>query len=127
MSEYVEVSENEIKFHANNAAEAKLAIKELKLKKKEFSVLKQAVVAEQKRIRAQYTTEVRTRGSMARGGGGFGRIVRSVQSASRDSRRAQLARDLAPLEKKKQKIDATMRAIDQAIIQLESALLKQGG
>lgn len=125
MSEYVQISENEIRFHADNAAESKLAIKELKLKKKEFSVLKQTVVAEQKRIRAQYTAELRTRGSMVRGGGGVGRFVRSVQSVSRDSRRAQLARDLAPVEKKKQKIEATMRAIDQAIIQLESALLKQ--
>lgn len=125
MSEYVQISDNEIRFSAKNANETKLAIKELKLKKKEFSLLKKTVVAEQRQIRAQYTAEVRSRGSMVRGGGGFGRFVRSIQSGSRDNRRAQLANDLAPLEKRKQKIEATMRAIDQAIIQLESALLKQ--
>lgn len=125
MAEFVQIIENEIRIHTNNATEIKIAIKELKLKKKEFSILKQTIMAEQKRIRAQYTVEVQTRGSLVRGGGSVGRFIRSVQTISRDGRRAQLARDLAPLETKKQNFEATIRAIDQAIIQLESALLKQ--
>lgn len=86
---------------------------------------KRTITEQQKSIRAQYTDEVRSRGSMIRGGGGFGKIVRSFQNLSRDNRRAKLANDLAPYEQKKQDIEAMIRTIDSVIIQLETAILKQ--
>ncbi len=127
MSNFIKIIGNQVQVNTSTIAEAKLAIKELKLKKKEYSLQKRAINEEQKRIRAQYTEEVRSRGSMMRGGGGLGKFVRAVQSVSRDSRKAQLASELAPHEKRKQDIEAMMRAIDSAIIQVEAAVLKHGG
>ena len=75
-------------------------------------------------IRARYTDEVRNRGSMIRGGGGVGRVVRLFQTVARDGRRAQLAHELAPLEAEKQDIEAVVRAIDGVMIQLEAFVLK---
>jgi hypothetical protein len=64
---------------------------------------------------------------MMKGAGGLGKFVRAVQSASRDSKRAQLANALAPYEKEKQDTDAMLRAIDSAILQVEAAILNKGG
>lgn len=121
---YVRIVGTTVSVNANSLAEAKLALKELKLKKKEFGIMKREVNERQKQIRASYTEEVRTRGSMVRGGGGLGKFFRAVQTASRDGKRAQLASALAPLEQEKQRIEAMIRAIDSATIQVESYLLK---
>ncbi len=112
-----------VRYNVNNLAEAKIALKELKLKKKEFGVLKREVVARQKEIRASYTHEVRNRGSMMRGGGGLGKFVRAIQTVSRDSKRAGLANDLAPLEQEKVRIERMVGAIDSLIIRLEAYIL----
>jgi hypothetical protein len=126
-STYVGIQGRQITVNVNSVDEAKLALKELKLKKKEFGLLKRSITEKQKEIRADYTGDVRSRGSMMRGGGGLGKLVRVMQSASRDARRAQLARNLEPLEAKKQEIEAMIRAIDSAILQVEAALLKHNG
>jgi hypothetical protein len=123
---FVQIVGKEIRVNTSTIAEAKLAIKELRLKKKEYALQKRAATDKQKEIRAQYTDEVRSRGSIMRGGGGFGKFVRAVQSSSRDIKRAQLANALAPYEKQKQDIDSILRAIDSAILQVEGAILKYG-
>jgi len=82
---------------ARSVAEAKVAIKELKLKKKEYALVKREISQQQKQIRAEYTDQVRQRGSKVRGGGSIGRLVRTVQTINRDSDRRTLAQELAPL------------------------------
>lgn len=124
-TELVQITDKEVKYHVTNVAEAKLVIKQLRLKKKEFGLEKRVVLEKQKEIRAQYTTEVRHRGSMVRGGGGLSKFIRRVQAVSRDSKRSNLANALAPLESKKQQIERIMTAIDSAILQLEEVILKQ--
>ena len=121
---FIQIEGETVHVRANSLAEAKLALKELKLKKKEYGLLKRAVTERQKEIRAGYTENVRTRGSMVRGGGGVGRFVRAIQTVSRDSKRAQLANNLAPLEQQKQQIETILRAIDAALLQVEAHLLK---
>jgi len=121
---FVQIVGSTVTVSANSVAEAKLALKELKLKKKEYGLLKRSVNEREKGIRATYTEEVRTQGSMMRGGGGFGRFVRGIQAVSRDGKRSQLANALAPLEAEKQDIEAMLGAIDSAILQVEAHLLK---
>ena len=113
-----------ITVHASTASEAKLAIKELRLLKKSFSLEKCQVTAQQKAIRAQYTHDTRQRGSKFRGGGGFGRFVRSMQTASSDSARSQLASALRPLETEQQRIAHAMTQIDSLIAQVEAQALR---
>ena len=120
---YVEIIGSTVHIKASSPAEAKIALKELKLKKKEYALLKRELNLEQKEIRAVYTDEVRTRGSMLRGGGGFGKFARLIQTASRDGKRHQLAAALAPLEQEKQSIESIISAIDSVSIQVETYIL----
>ena len=114
----------EISVHASTASDAKLAIKELRLLKKSFSLEKQQVTAQQKAVRGQYTHDTRQRSSKFRGGGGFGRFVRSMQTASRDSARSHLASTLRPLENEQQRIDHAITQIDSLIAQVGAQALR---
>lgn len=121
---HVSIDGTKLSIRFDTAAEGKLALKELRLKKKEQGVLKRSVNERMKQIRAAYTAEVRSRGSMLRGGGGFGKLVRAIQTVSRDNKRSSLASELAPLEQEKQAIETVILAIDSAIIQVEARILK---
>jgi hypothetical protein len=120
---FIELRGGTVRVTAKSRAEATIALKELKIKRKEFGLKKRAISDQQRAIRANYTDEVRNRGSMMRGGGGIGKIFRTIQTISRDGRRSRLAHELAPLETKKQEIEAVLRAIDSVIVQLEANLL----
>ena len=111
--------DGELCISASSVAEAKIAIKELKLKKKEYALVKREISQQQKQIRAEYTDQVRQKGSKFRGGGGIGSFVRTVQAISRDATRRSLAQDLAPLEQQKSAVEAIIDTIDQAILKVE--------
>jgi hypothetical protein len=111
--------DGQIRVHANNAAEAKLAIRELRAKKKELSLSKREIMQQQREIRAVYTDRVRRRGSKVRGGGSVGRIIRTFETWDRDAARSQLANELAPLEQQRSRIEAWIMAIDSVILQLQ--------
>lgn len=116
--------DGELRVSARSVAEAKIAIKELKLKKKEYALVKREISQNQKQIRAEYTDQVRQRGSKFRGGGSIGRIVRTVQTINRDADRRTLAQQLAPLEQQKNVVDAMINAIDQTILQVERFIVE---
>jgi hypothetical protein len=120
---FVRIEGLDVEANYRTRDEAKLALKELKLLKREYGVRKRTINEEQKAIRASYTDEVRSRGSMMRGRGTFANIFRTVQTVHRDSRRAELAQALAPLEAKKQKIENLIRSIDSVILQVEVDLI----
>jgi hypothetical protein len=109
---------------ARSVAEAKIAIKELKLKKKEYALVKREISQTQKQIRAEYTDNVRQRGSKFRGGGSIGSIVRTVQTINRDLDRRTLAQELAPLEQQKNAVESIINAIDRAILQVEKFIIE---
>jgi hypothetical protein len=109
----------EIHVHARNTAEAKMAIRELRTKKKELSLSKRAIMQEKREIRAAYTDLVRRRGSKFIGRGSIGRFIRSLQTLDRDAARRHLANELAPLEQEQTRIEAWIMAIDSVIIQLQ--------
>lgn len=126
-TQYVTVDKNgDIHINVQNAVEASLAIKKLRLLKKAWAVRKREVTSQQKAIRADYTDNVRRRGSKFVGGGGLGRFIRLMQTGSRDSARAGLARALEPLERKMHEIEAASIAIDRAIGQMEVYVLRGG-
>ena len=120
---FVTIDGAHVEVNCRTRDQAKIALKELKLLKKEYGLKKRTINETQKEIRASYTDEVRTRGSMMRGRGGFARIFRTFQSISRDNRRASLAQELAPLEAKKQKVEDILRSIDSVILQIEAYLV----
>ena len=115
--------DGELCISARSVAEAKIAIKELKLKKKEYALVKREISQQQKQIRAEYTDQVRQKGSKFRGGGSIGSFVRTVQAISRDATRRSLAQDLAPLEQRKSAVEAIINTIDQAILRVERFII----
>jgi hypothetical protein len=122
---FVTIADNgELRVSARTVAEAKIAIKELKLKKKEYALVKREISQQQKQIRADYTDQVRQRGSKLRGGGSIGRLVRTVQTVNRDADRRNLAQQLAPLEQQKNTVDGIINAIDQTILQVEKFIIE---
>lgn len=124
-NDFISISEDgRINIAVQSVAEAKISIKALKLKKKEFALTKREISQQQKIIRADYTDKVRQQGSKVRGGGSIGRFVRTVQTINRDADRRSLAQRLAPLEEQKNAVDRTITAIDQAILQLERYILE---
>lgn len=123
-NDFVSISEDgRITVSVQSLAEAKIAIKALKLKKKEYALMKRELAQQQKVIRTEYTDKVRQQGSKVRGGGSIGRFVRTVQTINRDADRRTLAQRLAPLEEQKNAVDRIITAIDQTILQLEKYIL----
>jgi hypothetical protein len=122
----IKIENGELHLHVTSVAEAKLAIKEIRIKKKELALFKREVLARQRELRAAHTHSTRTQAPMMRGGGGFGRFVRAIQSASRHSDRSSLASDLAPLEDERLRIDGDMRGFDSLILQLETYIVQNG-
>ena len=119
MSNLVHFVGSQISLSVNNLAEAKLAIKELRLIKKEMQIDKRRLADEIRVIRFDYSQSVKSRGPMMRGGGGFGRFIRGFQTLSRSGDRNSLASLLQPLETQKRAIDSNINQVDGAILQLE--------
>jgi DNA-directed RNA polymerase subunit RPC12/RpoP len=90
-----------IQVRASNAAEAKLAIKQLRLLRKTLVTRKRMATQQQQAIRAKYTDYVRRRGSKVQGRDALAKWFRSVESMDRDQKRRNLARELAPPERDK--------------------------
>jgi hypothetical protein len=111
--------DGQIHVDVRNRAQAKMAVRELRTKKKELALAKRAITQELRKIRAGYTHHVRRRGSKLIGGGSVGRIIRAVQTIDRDAVRRQLAHDLAPLEEHRSRIEGAILAIDCLMIQLQ--------
>jgi hypothetical protein len=110
---------------ANSVAQAKAALKELKLKRRELSLLKKQIMERERRLRADYTHRIRCQGSKVRGRGFLANIVRSLQTSSRDSARADLAQKLLPLENMKRDLEGRRAAVEYLIMQVEQVLLSK--
>ena len=119
MSSLVQISGSKLSCSVETSAQAKTAVKELKLIKKGYALDKKAIATKIRTVRFEYSQNVKSRGSLLRGGGGIGRFFRAVQTVSRDSQRAGLASSLAPLEAERHRLDTVMHSIEEMIVMLE--------
>jgi hypothetical protein len=111
-----------IKVTVANAAEKKLAIKELRLKKKELTAQKRELTAEIAAIRAEYRGKVAGRYSTAAlPRGTTGRIMRAGVQAKRRSERMEVDNAIVPIEQKRNAIDNRMITIDRTIARLDAS------
>ncbi len=102
-----------------SAADAKVALQQLKLKKRELAVEKKAINTQLAQMRAAHQIKLGNRGSMMRGGGKVGKFVRAVEQGSRDIDRAQYANQLLPLEQAKARVDARMLNVESSIVEVQ--------
>jgi len=105
-----------------NAAETKLAIQELGLKKKELTAQKREFTAEIAAIRAEYRGRVAgPYSTVGLGRGTTGRIVRAGVQAKRRSERIDVDNAVVPIEQERNAIDVRMIALDRTVARLEAA------
>lgn len=118
------LTDGKISIAVKSVAEAKIALKELKIKKKELQVQKKEISEQIRCIRASYTDTNLRRGSKMRGGGWVGKLVRTWQTAERDSARHNLANNIAPYEEKKRWIESALISIDKGVLVIENFILQ---
>ena len=123
---YISLVGDQLRVQAEGVIEAKLALKELKLKKKELALARKEILQEQRQLRAAYTDQTRQQGPAMRGGGFFGRLMRASQQDSRHAAKQQLAKALAPLENRRNNMDALIQAVEEAMLQVEQYIARDG-
>ena len=101
----------DIKVEVETIAEARSAVKKLRLRKEQLRQRKKVINLEMKDIRAKYRDKL-----SGRTGRGF---LGAIRKAGKESARAQRDRELRPLQDEKIKIDDFILQIDQAILRLE--------
>ena len=109
-----------IRVNANDAAERKLAIKQLRLKKKEMTAQKRELTAQIAAIRAEYRTKVA--GRISTGGlprGTTGRMIRAGVQNKRRNERMSVDNAIVPIEQERNAVDAQIIYVDRAIAGLE--------
>jgi|GEM_PF-6916476 len=112
----------EIKCHTK--AEGKLALKTLRLIKKQLSLQLREINAALRNVRHGHTDATRRRTPMFRGGGQLGQIIRTIQTISRATDRVSLANSVQPLHDSKQRIDSILTNIQTNTVRLEATLLR---
>jgi phage FluMu protein Com len=111
-------------FRIESVDEAKLAIKSLQLAKKQFRLHLKDVNLQMRDRRHEYTDNVRNRLPKFPGGGKFGQFIRLIQTIDSTTTRMQLANDIDPLHRLRQRIDEAILILDRHIIHLEGWVLK---
>ena len=115
-----------IQVKAASVDQAKLALKELKLRKKELAIAKKGVTAEAREIRAAATDRNRRHGAAVGGLGKMGAWANAVSAAGKAGDRQTLAKNLAPHEQQRAQFDRMILAVDKAIIQVETYIVRNG-
>jgi hypothetical protein len=116
---FAKIEATEVIVSVNSAAEAKAAIKELRHKKKEITLLKRRMQKEQARAKRAVTREERERARVASRRGLVG-TLRRVSNAFRSNKPE---RDLAAIEREIETTDEILHNLDSCIIQIEGKLL----
>lgn len=119
-----EYPDGQIRLRVSSEEEARLAMKDLQLFRKKVSLERQGISQEMSSARAARQQSMAHRGPAMRGGGGFGRAVRSLDSMSRSMTRSAHASQLAPLQQQKEQYDAAIRELDGLVNQLEHEMLR---
>jgi hypothetical protein len=115
-----------IAYKVNSLAEAKLAIKQMKLRKKEIVLEKREITQAVTAINAERRARVANQGRMMRGGGEIAKFTRSMQSLSRDMDKRNYAARLRPYELEKALLEDYALNVDRMIAELEVYLHQQG-
>lgn len=109
--------------HVTGKAEAKAALKDLRLRNRSLTAERRVVRMESAEIKRQYRGAGRSRSMIGRGGGSFGKTVRAFEGLGRqiDASRRNKATDA--VEGRINEYDRMIGAIDSIILQLEQQML----
>lgn len=116
--------DGQIAYKVNSVAEAKLAIKQLRLRKKAVGLEKREVTQAITAINTERRQQTANQGSMMRGGGNLGKFTRSMQAISRDADKRNHAARLQPYQQEKARLDNYTLTVDRLIAELETYILR---
>jgi hypothetical protein len=117
-------ADGDIGVSLKTAVEAKLAIKDLRLRKRSLSAEKRIVTQEMAAIRREYTVKNANRGPSIRGGGNVGKFARTMDSMGRSLDRSSRERELAPLDERKRWFEARINNVDALIHHCETYMVR---
>jgi hypothetical protein len=118
----------EIEINVSTPEEGKLAIKQLKQKKKEYTNLRKGVTTDISELNAERRVEVANEAPRVRyGGDRLKKTVRAVQMVGQEAHQREWAAELAPLEERKAALDRQILEIDTAITTIEGQMLQWQG
>ena len=116
---YARIDGTEVLVEVSSATEARSAIKELRHKKKEITLLKRRIAREEQRARRTIARvdEAAARDARRRG------LLATLSRVSRVFRRRDPLPDLDAIQREFEKTDEILHNIDSCIVQLEGRLL----
>ena len=104
---------------AETLPDARVALKELKFLKKDLQLEKKMVAADLKVLRTSRSQQVASQGSMMRGGGQGGQVLRTFQRIGRDHDRSKHASNMAPYQQAIAELDERINQVDKVIATLD--------
>jgi hypothetical protein len=112
------------RIECNSIADAKLIIKEIKLKKREYTAQKKQVSTEMAEVRARLRSHIISMTPPVRLSGTIGKVTRGITQASKVTARAAADREIRALEAKKAIIEDRINRVDSCVLQLERYVLE---
>ena len=109
---------------AESVPDAKICIKELKLKKKELQLQKKEVAAQITQVRAAHRTAKVQKGPAMRGSGFLANVSRSIDRTVKHSAAVNVDNAVRELESQKAVIDQNIAQFDNAVLGLERYILE---
>jgi hypothetical protein len=113
-------------FHFKNVQEGKLAVKGLRLARRQLQLHLSSTNTALREVRHQYTDSTRRRMPKFPGGGTFGRLIRLSQTISHDIDQHNLANDIQPLHNQKELMKHLINCIDQHILRIQTLIFASG-
>jgi hypothetical protein len=124
MEDLVGIVNGKIDVAFNTEAEGKIALQELRLRKKAYNLRKYALSEQERALLDAYAAEAEKPPSVSGARGGDEMLDYDLVG-SWEANRAKLANDLEPLEMEKRQIDAMLQTIESVIVQVEAEMLKR--
>lgn len=114
------LNDSSVQLSIKSVADAKLALKMLRLEKKSLSLAKRQNAAQLRELKLSHRNENAGHGPAIRGRGGFFAVARSIQQISKASTRNRQLAELGPFEGRKSELDALSHNLDAAILRIET-------
>lgn len=116
--------DGDLLLRVSDVKQARLAIKELRSRKRALNAEKRRANQTMTAIRQQFSTKNVRRSPAVRGMGGFGRTLRTMDQLSRANDRSNRENQLAPYAAEKQQLELGIHHIDQLIHHCEVYILE---
>jgi hypothetical protein len=121
---YVKFDGTNLRITHDGYSDANLALKELRVLKKQASIKKREITTQYKEIRDEYNQNVGNRGIMIPGGGGIVRSLNTITRASRAAERSRMANIKQNKENSVAPWDHLIDILDRAIVKMEGHKIK---